>query len=192
MSLTYCSACASALSTEERAKAHPSCTHCGVTHWQNPRPVVLLLQPVIVTGGLGLAVAKRGIEPDLGGYALPGGFQEIGETSLEAACREFQEEAGVDLPWVKPRTCVPLGDLPSTSGTQSLVFVQNSIALSPEDFDRLQDTHEMYDWTALTLDSDFELCWPTHRLIAKEWLEANANVFSTVFPILPAFRRSSR
>lgn len=190
MSLTYCSACATALSAEERAKAHPSCTHCGVTHWQNPRPVVLLLQPVITVGGLGLAVAKRGIMPEKGAYALPGGFQEIGETSRAGACREFREEAGVDLMFVQPKHCITLGDLPSTSGTQSLVFVQNNIALSPGEFARLQDTSEMYDWTILTHDSDIELCWPTHRLVAKEWLDfQNSNAFRVVKnPRLEAFR----
>lgn len=190
MSLTYCSACSSALSAEERAKVHPKCTHCGATHWQNPRPVVLLLQPVITIGGLGLAIAKRGIEPAKGAYALPGGFQEIGETSRAGGCREFREESGVDLPFVKPEHCVTLGDLPSTSGTQSLVFVQNNIALSPSEFGRLQDTNEMYDWTILTPDSDIELCWPTHRLVAKQWLDfQNGNAFRVVkYPQLDAFR----
>ena len=185
----YCAACGAAYLTVERAQPHPNCVSCDVTAWQNPRPVLLLLQPVYLSGGLGLAVAKRGIEPAKGGYALPGGFQEIGETSLAGACREFREESGVDLKEVKPRSCVTLGDLPSTSGTQSLVFVQNNTALAQADFDKLQDTDEMYDWAILHRDSDFELCWPSHRLIASQWLDAQARTgFHTPSYVeLPAF-----
>ena len=40
---------------------------------------------------------RRGHEPYLGQYALPGGFVEIGET-VEAACRrEAQEETGIEV-----------------------------------------------------------------------------------------------
>ncbi|USN14082.1 8-oxo-dGTP diphosphatase [Brevundimonas phage vB_BpoS-Kabachok] len=191
MNPPHCSSCGAAFLAVERAQPHPHCHACNTTDWQNPRPVLLLLQPVLVSGGLGLAVAKRGIEPAKHGYALPGGFQEIGETSLEGACREFREETGVDLAVVKSRSCITLGDLPSTSGTQSLVFVQNNTALAQQDFDKLQDTSEMYDWTVLHRDSDFELCWPTHQLIARQWLEAQAGTgFSSPgYVQLPAFRR---
>lgn len=185
----HCPACGAAFLAVERAQPHPHCHACDVTAWQNPRPVLLLLQPVLIAGGLGLAVAKRGIEPAKGGYALPGGFQEIGETSLEGACREFREECGVDLEVVQPRTCVTLGDLPSTSGTQSLVFVQNIVPLAQQDFERLQDTSEMYDWSILHRDSDFDLCWPTHQLIARQWLQMQAEAGHAAPALLPAFRR---
>lgn len=193
MSPAHCSACGVAFTQDERAKVHPKCLGCGVTSWQNPRPVVLLLQPVLIWGtlDLGLAVGKRGIEPAKGGFALPGGFQEIGETSLEAACREFREESGVDLALVKPKSCETLGDLPSSSGPQSLVFVQNRLALDPHGFSQLQNTGEMYDWTVMTLQSDFELCWPSHQLIARQWLEQQ-HQSGGGFPThvyLPAFRR---
>jgi ADP-ribose pyrophosphatase YjhB (NUDIX family) len=40
-------------------------------------------------------LARRGREPALGEWSLPGGVVEIGETLLEALAREFEEEAGV-------------------------------------------------------------------------------------------------
>ncbi len=43
-----------------------------------------------------LLLIKRGREPFMGRYALPGGFVEIGETVEAAAVRELKEETGIE------------------------------------------------------------------------------------------------
>lgn len=66
--------------------------------WNNPTPVVIVLQPVTGPDGrVGLVMAKRGIEPKKGEWALVGGFIEVGETVERAAAREFREETGLEL-----------------------------------------------------------------------------------------------
>jgi ADP-ribose pyrophosphatase YjhB (NUDIX family) len=45
----------------------------------------------------GVLVVRRGIEPQLGKWALPGGYVDLGESWQEAGAREVFEEAGVRL-----------------------------------------------------------------------------------------------
>nr|WP_307819043.1 NUDIX domain-containing protein [Streptomyces sabulosicollis] len=49
-----------------------------------------------LSGGLGVVVVRRAIEPALGRLALPGGYVEVGETWQEGAVRELREETGLE------------------------------------------------------------------------------------------------
>lgn len=64
------------------------CDHCGSIHYFNPRIIVASL-PIWEEKVL---LCKRGIEPRLGYWTLPGGFMELGETTEEGAIRETWEE----------------------------------------------------------------------------------------------------
>lgn len=68
-----------------------ACAHCGHTTFRNPLPVAVLLQPV----DDGVLLIQRGIEPQRGKWALPGGYIDRGERWEEAAARELWEEAAV-------------------------------------------------------------------------------------------------
>jgi ADP-ribose pyrophosphatase YjhB (NUDIX family) len=61
--------------------------------WKNPLPVVVMLVPT----NFGLLLVRRAAADTHGRSALPGGFQEVGETWQEAGCREVFEETGVAL-----------------------------------------------------------------------------------------------
>ena len=65
------------------------CGDCGYIDYQNPRVVA----GTLVTHGEQILLCERAIEPRRGFWTLPAGFMELGETVMEAACRETWEEA---------------------------------------------------------------------------------------------------
>lgn len=71
------------------------CPVCGTIHYQNPLNVVGTL-PVWEEDGRVL-LCRRAIEPRHGLWTLPAGFMELGETAIEGALRETQEEAGAEV-----------------------------------------------------------------------------------------------
>ena len=68
------------------------CSCCGHISYDNPKVVVGTLP--IVEGRV--LLMRRATEPQVGLWTYPGGFLEMGETAEEGACREAQEELGVD------------------------------------------------------------------------------------------------
>jgi len=51
----------------------------------------------VILGAQGVAMIQRGKPPRLGGWSLPGGAQELGETVFETAVREAREETGLEI-----------------------------------------------------------------------------------------------
>lgn len=75
--------------TRERAV----CPACDTIHYENPLNVV---GTVPYSGGKVL-LCKRNIEPRWGKWTLPAGFMELGESTIEGAARETDEEAGAQV-----------------------------------------------------------------------------------------------
>ncbi len=69
------------------------CGSCGLIHYQNPKVIAGVL-PVF---GDQVLLCKRSIEPRHGFWTLPAGFLENGESSLEGALRECEEEANATV-----------------------------------------------------------------------------------------------
>lgn len=63
-----------------------------VIKFNNPAPTV---DVIIYDPTLGVVLIERKFEPL--GFALPGGFIEVGETAESAAVREAKEETGLDI-----------------------------------------------------------------------------------------------
>ena len=73
---------------------HWFCQRCQMPHYDYPRVVVTSF----VASGDRLLWVQRGLQPQRGKWAIPGGFLEVGETLAEGAARELREEAGIVLP----------------------------------------------------------------------------------------------
>lgn len=69
-----------------------TCSSCAHTHYRNPIMVAVCMVPC-EDGLLGVV---RGIQPQKGHTALPGGFVDM-ETPEQGCSRELLEESGVDL-----------------------------------------------------------------------------------------------
>lgn len=94
--MKYCSECGSPVSLQpvdgdERPRF--VCTTCATTHYQSP----VVLVAVYLCVGEEIMWIRRGIEPAVGRWAMPGGFMEHDETPEQAACREVREETEVEL-----------------------------------------------------------------------------------------------
>ena len=84
---------------------------------RKPRPAVA--DGVVISRGRILLVL-RAREPELGKWAVPGGFLEFGETAEEAVAREVFEETGVK---VKPLRITGVYSSPSRDPARQTVAI---------------------------------------------------------------------
>lgn len=94
---SHCSYCGSKFT--EQNDWPRRCFVCWNISYKNPTPVVVMIVPVRLTEqigtGWGWLIEQRNIEPEKGGWAMPSGYVEFGETWQQAAVRELREEVGL-------------------------------------------------------------------------------------------------
>jgi ADP-ribose pyrophosphatase YjhB (NUDIX family) len=94
--MNFCSHCASRVVFKTIENDHLPrfvCETCDTIHYQNPRVIVGCI-PIWEDK---IMLCRRGIEPQLGFWNIPGGFLENGENVEDGAAREALEEAGLHL-----------------------------------------------------------------------------------------------
>lgn len=90
----FCPHCGTRLVMRERfGQARPTCPACGFIHFHDPKVAVIGL----VTWRDRVLLIRRGVEPMLGKWALPGGYMDAGEMPQAALTRELREEVGLEV-----------------------------------------------------------------------------------------------
>lgn len=87
---TYCPSCKANLLKKESTFV---CPKCGWRFYNNPLPAVA---GFVMNEKGEILLVKRGVNPEIGKWALPSGFVEQGETPEQAVIRELKEETGLN------------------------------------------------------------------------------------------------
>lgn len=156
MNYSYCPKCGQSLATRP-VDGHTRlvCAGCGFVFYQNSKPT----SSVIVVKQGRVLLVRRGIEPYLGWWDIPGGFLENGEHPEAGAVREVAEETGLQ---VKPTELLGIyidtyG--PSDEYTLNLCYVAELVGGRPypaSDVTELRwfDLAELPDQVAFTWSMD--------------------------------------
>lgn len=89
----HCPICGKAGFSENNQKSK-RCSACGFVYYFNPSAATAAF---IVNNQNELLVCRRGKEPALGSWDLPGGFIDMYETGEEGIAREVKEETGLEV-----------------------------------------------------------------------------------------------
>lgn len=105
--MNYCNHCGSSVELvipEGDNRERYVCGNCKTIFYDNPKMVV----GAIAESSGKILLCQRAIEPSLGKWTLPAGYLENGETIVECAMRETQEEAGAKITALRPFALINL------------------------------------------------------------------------------------
>ena len=136
-----------------------SCQDCDATHFLNPTPVAVLVQPI----GDGVLTVRRDIPPHRGELALPGGFIDVDEAWQAAAVRELREETGIEA----DASQVEVFDVKSAPDGTVLIFGKAPplSASATDDFSPTDEVDEL-----VVVNKPRELAFSLHTEVIAEAL----------------------
>ena len=122
--MKFCHQCAGSLILripQGDDKPRHCCSKCEAIFYLNPKNVVGTLSFFEDK----VLLCKRAIQPRIGKWTLPAGYMENGESSLDGAIRETQEEAGASV-IVESDSLYTLFNLPKIN--QVYIFFRTQLA----------------------------------------------------------------
>ena len=120
---------------------------------QNRETPKLTTDCVINVDG-GIVLIRRGNDPFKGGYAIPGGFVEVGETVEQACKREMQEETGLVLKELRLAGVYSDPERDPRGHTASVVFYAESDGQGLRAGDDASEIEVLSDFSHITLAFD--------------------------------------
>ena len=158
------------------------CFICGNDSYKNPIPIVVSMMGILVEHRMGILIQQRNIDPQKGGWALPSGYINHGETWEEAAVRENHEEMQIIS---KPDDYRLFGIKRPASGnmlvfcTSGLLLPDDLLATSEEALKYIENFVPNAEVSAMAIwYGDTELAFPTHNECGQEYLARLKNTQS--------------
>lgn len=154
-----CPRCAAPL--ERRAvggQPRPACSRCDFVYYADPKVTVALLIP---RQGQ-LLLGRRGVDPGMGLWCLPGGFVEYGERLESAAVREVQEECALT---VRLRRLCGVADFGEPGQKQGIVLFYETEP--PEGEPRAGDDMVALEWVDPARLPP--MAFPAHEQAIRAW-----------------------
>ncbi|MGF7162056.1 8-oxo-dGTP diphosphatase [Rhodoligotrophos appendicifer] len=129
------------------------------------KPVTPLLTAdcVAVDDDLRVVLIRRGTDPFKGGYALPGGFVDVGETAEEGCRRELKEETGLEAGELSLIGIYSDPNRDPRFHTASAAYLTRIGSQQPKAGDDAASVELIADWRGLTLAFDHA------RILADAW-----------------------
>jgi len=158
----FCPLCASGLQYRhvcDRMRLACSAPDCRFVHWENPKPVAV----VLVDMGDSLVLTRRRYAPQVGFWCLPGGFVEAHEDAQLAAAREVQEETGLEV------EITGLLGVYSPDSDANEVIIAYSARLIGGTLNAGEEVLEVGQFTFDKLPDD--IGFPKHKEIIHNWFE---------------------
>ena len=155
---SHCSWCGTEFT--EKVTWPRQCFRCNHPSFKNPIPIVVALIRVFDQPGsqCGWLIEQRNIPPEKGGWALPSGYVNFGETWQQAAARELKEEVGLDS---KPEDYELLEIQPTQQGNM-LIFCYHKTGVRVEDV-KFVPNEEVSAVKFPVLPTHLSLCFPSHN-----------------------------
>ncbi|HPY01351.1 MAG TPA: NUDIX hydrolase [Candidatus Marinimicrobia bacterium] len=160
MKYHYCYHCGTpTTSLEMEGYRRAFCPQCQLILYENPLPTVVI---IAYNEQNEIVLIRRAVEPGRGGWSLPGGFIEIGETTAQAAVRELLEETGLSATELK------LVDV----GTHLNGFYGDILMIgyaTPVQEDLIRPGSDAAEAAWFKIDDHPSLVFPFHEKLIENW-----------------------